>query len=259
MHTIITHSGGFHSDDVFAVASLQMLLGKENTEVIRTRDEDVISRGEYVVDVGGIYDHESRRYDHHQLGAPVRENTIPYSGFGLVWKHYGVEITGSQNVAQAVEERLCQPIDAGDNGVSLYTANELGVQPFELYTLVSLFSPAWGTDENTDEAFMQAVDWARSVLERMIEKETAKQGLQTYVRQVYDAATDKTTLIFDQPVPHVTLVDYEDVKRIVCPDDPLTNENWTAACIRKSFDSFDTRVSFPREWSGLRGQELARV
>ena len=36
---IATHSGSFHADDLFAVATLSLLLGKENIEVIRTRDE----------------------------------------------------------------------------------------------------------------------------------------------------------------------------------------------------------------------------
>jgi uncharacterized UPF0160 family protein len=53
MKTVATHSGGFHADDVFAVATFQLLLGKENIQVIRTRDEAVIAAADYVVDVGG--------------------------------------------------------------------------------------------------------------------------------------------------------------------------------------------------------------
>ena len=55
---IITHNAGFHTDDVFAVATLQLLLG-DKTEVIRTRDEEIIQSGDYVVDVGGIYDEDN--------------------------------------------------------------------------------------------------------------------------------------------------------------------------------------------------------
>ena len=90
MKTVVTHSGNFHGDDVFAVAAFQLLLGVDEVQVIRTRDDATIEKGDYVVDVGGVYDHEQNRYDHHQPGAPVRENGIPYAAFGLMWKHYGL-------------------------------------------------------------------------------------------------------------------------------------------------------------------------
>ena len=37
-----------------------------------------------VIDVGGQYDPDAGRFDHHQRGgAGERENGIPYSSFGL--------------------------------------------------------------------------------------------------------------------------------------------------------------------------------
>lgn len=259
MHTVATHSGSFHADDVFAMAAFQLLLGKENVEVVRTRDVTVLSEADYVVDVGGEYNHEQKRYDHHQLGAPVRENGVPYAGFGLMWRHYGSDICDSEEIAEAIEERICLPIDAGDNGVSLYELNELGVQPFELYGFVSLFGPAWDSGESKDEAFLQAVDWARSVIIRMIKKERAKLKMSAYIKEVYESSENRQRLVFDKPVPHVALIEYTEVELIICPDDPDNNDNWTATCIRKAYDSFDIRVSFPKEWSGLREEELARV
>ena len=56
----------------------------------RTRDEERITKADYVFDVGGIYDPSINRFDHHQPGgAGKRENDIPYAAFGLVWKTYG--------------------------------------------------------------------------------------------------------------------------------------------------------------------------
>jgi uncharacterized UPF0160 family protein len=49
------------------------------------------------------------------------------------------------------------------------------------------------------------------------------------------------------------------VEVIVCPDDPTSNSNWTATCVRKTFETFDSRVSFPAQWAGLRDQELQEV
>ena len=55
-YKIITHSGSYHADDVFAVATLTLLLGLNKVEIVRTRDRDTIETGDYVVDVGGEYD-----------------------------------------------------------------------------------------------------------------------------------------------------------------------------------------------------------
>ena len=118
--SIITHSGQFHADDVFAVAALQILFGENNVEITRTRDEAIIAKGNIVIDVGGIYDESKDRFDHHQTeGAGKRENGIPYSSLGLVWKKYGKNICGSEKVANHLDAQLVQPIDAGDNGVEI--------------------------------------------------------------------------------------------------------------------------------------------
>lgn len=259
MYTVVTHSGGFHADDVFAIAAFQLLLEKENVTVVRSRDEAVIAAADYVVDVGGVYDHETKRYDHHQNGAPVRENGIPYAGFGLMWQHYGEAVCGSPDIALYIEEHLCQPIDAGDNGVSLYDLKEYNVKPFELYNFITLFSPPWGSDESKDEQFVEAVDWARGILSRMIVKGKAAEQQHVLVEQVYQAAEDKQTLVFDLPVSTASLVQYPEVEVAVGPDDPDANDNWIAACVRKDFSGFASRVSFPEAWAGLRGEELATV
>ena len=52
---LVTHGGSFHSDDVFACATLSILLErqKEPFKIIRTRDVEIIKKGNYVFDIGG--------------------------------------------------------------------------------------------------------------------------------------------------------------------------------------------------------------
>lgn len=259
MMTIVTHSGSFHADDVFAVATLRLVLKEQEVNVIRTRDDSVIAVGEWVVDVGGVYDPATQRFDHHQPGAPVRENGIPYAAFGLVWQHVGAELCGSAGVASKIEERLVQPVDAGDNGTNLYTLNELGVQPYELYQVVGTFAPAWGSGGSKDAAFMEAVAWAEGFLKRIIERVRAQQAMEDIVARTYQEATDRRVLVFDVPVSAIAAVQYPEVEVVVCPDDPETNSNWTATTVRKKMDTFESRVYFPKAWGGLRNQELAAV
>ena len=63
---LVTHNGSFHADDIFACATLCLILEKQGKEfeIIRTRDEEMIKTGDYVFDVGGIYDANKNIFDH---------------------------------------------------------------------------------------------------------------------------------------------------------------------------------------------------
>jgi uncharacterized UPF0160 family protein len=258
MKTVVTHSGGFHSDDVFAVAAFQLLLGEESMTVVRTRDDEVIVGADYVVDVGGVYDHDTKRYDHHQNGSPVRENGIPYAGFGLMWKHYGEEIAGSAQAAETVDVRLAQPIDAGDNGVSLYTLHG-ETAPFELYNIIGSHAPVWGSDSSIDEAFFEAVKTARGVLERCILQAQAGVAAAVYAKTCYEAASDKSVVVCDRAIGTGFFVEYPEVQVVVAPAESPTEDTWKAKCVAVEHRNFATRVSFPEAWAGLRDNELATV
>src|SRR3990167_3799014 len=120
---LVTHDGSFHTDDVFACATLSIYLTNagEKFQIIRSRDEEIINSADYVFDVGGKYNAEKNRFDHHQVGgAGKRENEIPFSSFGLIWQKFGVEVTGKKEVADFIEQKLVLPVDANDSGVDLY-------------------------------------------------------------------------------------------------------------------------------------------
>jgi uncharacterized UPF0160 family protein len=259
MTTIVTHSGSFHADDVFAVATLRLVLNDAEVNVIRTRDESVIAVGEWVVDVGGEYDPARQRFDHHQPGAPVRENGLPYAAFGLVWQHVGAALCDSEAVAQRIEEKLVQPIDAGDNGVSLYNLNKHDIHPYELYQVVGSFAPPWGSAGSKDEAFMEAVAWAEGFLERVIKQQRALQAMEEVVHKTYEATEDKRVLVFDTPVSALAAVQFPEVEVVVYPDDVVDTSRWKVNTVRKNFDSFEARVNFPETWAGLRDEELQQV
>lgn len=257
MQTIITHSSGFHADDVFAVATLQLHLGAENMNVVRTRDEEMIATGDWVVDVGGVYDPEAKRFDHHQNGAPIRENGIPYAAFGLVWKHIGTDVAGSADIADEIEKHFVMAIDANDNGVSLVTLSEHGIRPPTFSDMVGLFNPRRGSGEDLDAAFMEAVGVARRLIERAIVHATARAEMRHIANDVYERASDKQVLVFEEPMSRTHMIEYPEVLFMICPDDPATNTNWTATAIAKAKDTFETRMPFPEVWAGLRGEELA--
>lgn len=259
MYKIVTHSGNFHADDVFAVAALQLHLGVENVEVIRTRDVATIEAGDWVVDVGGVYDPARNRFDHHQNGAPQRENGMPYAAFGLVWKHVGAQVAGSREAADAIEQRLALPIDASDNGISLYTLTDAQIAPFASHDLIALYRPVWNSNEDIDGAFLEAVTLARTLLMRAIAHAEAHREMQLYAETAYQSTDDKRVVILDVPMPQEPFIDHEEVLFVVCPSDPNTSKNWQATAIRVNRDTFETRAPFPLEWAGLRDEELANI
>ena len=259
MITIATHNGSFHSDDVFAIAAFRLLLGKDQVHVMRVDRNEGEIMADYVVDVGGVYDHAQKRYDHHQNGAPVRDNGIPYAGFGLMWRHYGATICQSDEVAAMLDRALVQPVDAPDNGMVLSSPLRDDVRPVELYQIVNSFAPPWGSEASKDDAFMEAVEWAESFLERMIQNYRALLALETLVKDTYQLAHTKQILQFPVPVPAEALIPYADVHVVISPDDRSVSPLWRAAVVRKAYGEFENRVSFPEAWGGLRGEALRAV
>src|SRR5437868_11558554 len=116
-----THSGGFHADDVFALAVLRIV--HPDLEIVRSRDPEVLAAVDFRIDVGGRDDPATGDFDHHQKGgAGERPNGIRYASFGLVWRAHGAALAGSEEAAAAIDERLVQGVDANDNGQTIAQA-----------------------------------------------------------------------------------------------------------------------------------------
>ena len=76
MTKIGTHSGSFHCDDVLACAMLKLLPKYSEADIIRTRDKEILDECDIVVDVGREFDHDRKRYDHHQQGFSITMRDI---------------------------------------------------------------------------------------------------------------------------------------------------------------------------------------
>lgn len=164
MKTILgTHSGNFHADDVFAVAALSLL--HPDYEIRRSRDPKIWAECDYLVDVGGRYEHDAKIYDHHFTDGPTYEDGLKMSSVGLVWSHYGVDICGDREIADEVCRRLIRQFDAIDNGVKLSTPLDPfpDVRELSLTTSISMMNPS--NPFKADEAFAGEVTRARLLLQ----------------------------------------------------------------------------------------------
>jgi uncharacterized UPF0160 family protein len=255
--TVVTHSSKFHTDDIFAVAALLLVLEKDyEIEIIRSRDMAIIEKADYVVDVGGRYDFEKNRFDHHQIGgAGKREKGIPYASFGLVWKKFGEKLTGSIEGAEKVDKEIVQPIDANDNGVQFLKTTIYGLFPFDIGSLTGLFSPTWKeTDADLDKIFMELVSYAKVIIKRkIISVQDAVEGAKL-VLDIYNKTSDKRLIVVDERYP------WEEVLSKF--PEPLfaiyknRDNNWSLKAVRSDLLSYDRRKDLPKEWAGKRDQEL---
>ena len=261
---IITHSGSFHTDDIFAVATILLYIGEQSYEVIRTRDMDIISLGDYIVDVGGEYSHDKKIYDHHQQGgAGKRENGIPYSSFGLAWKHYGEKVCGSKRAQEIIDKRLVSSVDASDNGVETYLTNGEYLRPYLIHNIVGVFTPTWKETEKGktyDEAFLKLVELAKQILKREIRTAQDTEEAEVIVEEIYKNSDDKQIIVIDGYYPwEEVLAHHSEVLYVVKPDHQ-NGKSWKVKAVRSDpANSFASRKDLPESWAGKRDQELGDV
>src|SRR3989338_7060776 len=257
---LVTHDGSFHTDDVFSCAAFSIFFSKQNQKfkVIRTYDSEIIKTGDIVFDVGMVYDPTNNRFDHHQPGgAGSRNNGIKYAAFGLVWKHYGEKICGSAEIARLVDEKLVQPIDAFDNGLDL-TKSTHSTTPYLIQHLVFALRPNL-SEKNRDiyKSFMEAVNFARIILEREIILAQDHIATESIVQKAYQNAPDKRLIILDREYPWKNILNKFSEPLFVVYPRPVGN--WEAEAVADNPSSFKNRKNFPASWAGLRDAELARV
>jgi len=194
-----THSGTFHADEALAVSLLRSLDKFKSSRLVRTRDPAVLETCDIVVDVGGQYDPERHRYDHHQ-----REFSETYSGehltklssAGLIYKHFGSEIIANHLglpvqdptvpiLVTKLYDGFIEAIDAIDNGIERYEAVDQDGKPTkqavklkyqsstDLSSRISHLNPAWNEPVNN------------TILDTQFEKASSLAGSEFFSRLDY--------------------------------------------------------------------------
>lgn len=259
MPLVVTHSGNFHTDEVFAVAALRMALGVP-CKVVRTRDEEVIARADYVVDVGKVYEPESGRFDHHQEGgAGVRENGVPYSSFGLVWKHFGARLCGSDAAAERVERQLVMPVDAGDNGMNIFNVCVDGVAPYLLHNVTAAFRPTWREARGSDDGYFEMLSLAELILRREIRHAVDAVEGERFVLDAYRVASDKRIIVLEDHYPWEEVLSKFPEPLYVVKPDRQNGGAWKVRAVRDNPCGFENRKDLPETWAGKCGDELAAI
>lgn len=262
--TLVTHSGKFHCDEVFAYAVLRHALGVHQPGVdhalVRTRNPARIAAGDVVWDVGLQYDAAANRFDHHQRGAPERPDGTPFSSAGLIWQTYGhravAALLGDGRLAEAVAADLdggiVRRIDEVDNGVSA------GPDTLGLSSLVGDFNPPWDQprgDAAEDAAFLQAAALADGVLRRRVDQVRARLLAEVEVVAAHAASADPRVLELDRNMPWKDAV-FAHGLPVLYAVYPASNGNWMVDTMPPDPASFAQRLPLPEAWAGLPEAEL---
>ena len=254
--TAVTHGGTFHADEVMATIILKKVFG--DITVCRTfRVPEDLEEGVIIYDIG------FGQYDHHQKGGNgARENGVPYAACGLIWKQFGPQIVADtcnpELVWELIDRELIQGIDAGDNGT--LPKLEYPVQAMNISAIISEFNPNWDCEEDTDEAFIKAVEFAEVVFDNTLSSVIAKAKAQKIVEEAIETA-EEHIMVLDQFVPWQEYIFSStnpkagEIQFVVFPSN-RGGYNWQ--CVPDGIGSFGQRKPVPEEWKGLRDADIQK-
>ncbi|KAJ2787893.1 hypothetical protein GGI15_000312 [Coemansia interrupta] len=287
--SIGTHNGTFHCDEALACYMLRRLDEFKDSKVVRSRDPAVLDTCDIVVDVGGVYDHEARRYDHHQRGFDEQFSAdfkTKLSSAGLIYKHYGKDVIRAVLKDEQVEdgevdilhnkmyESFIEGIDGVDNGVSRYPED---IKPaYEVSTNLSArvgrLNPWWNEPEgDMDVRFAKAMATTGDEFQERVRyfalswlpgRKIVEQGFESR----YDVDPSGQIVLFEKFCPwkdHIDSIEEEllqknpETPKILYVLYPDPSNNWRVQAVPQSPGSFKSRHPLPEAWRGLRDDELS--
>lgn len=238
-----THAGGFHADDVFSTALIELICKVKGIDMIPIYrvfnvDKDLESDA-IAYDIGG------GRYDHHQEGAEVRENGNKYAAFGLLWRDFGYIVCSDSSARERIDEYFIQPLDLSDNFGN----------PNDLSEMISSFNPCWDETFSPDDSFWEAVSIAEKILKRKI---IQQMGIAEAHKQVEEflESSDGEIVVLDKFLPWRDVLIPSTAKFVVFPS---KRGGYSAQVVPISKEVTTAKCDFPKEWGGLRNEELCEV
>lgn len=256
---LVTHSGGFHADELLSSVVLTRLFPQAELRRSRERQWLMPSTDKIIFDVGGDYDAASQIFDHHQRPGPLREDGQPFSSFGLIWAHYGRAYLAAMDVpAHDIEAihttfdtKFVLPIDLVDNG-AMEPSVAGPLSNLSLPVLFGSLQPVFDHPSPTadDDAFFAALPIARSFIEAFIHNLAAKARAHSIVLEAIAKAGASPILELPMGMPYLDALEKAEADHMLFVVNPRGND-WTLNGIKLSNDTFDQRADLPAAWAGL--------
>ena len=249
---VATHSGPFHADDVMAWALLKTFVDPD-ASLVRTRDPARIDQADIVVDVGGVYDPYTRRFDHHQASY-----TGPLSSAGMVLAWLIDTGVIDEELGRRLREGGISYIDDVDNG-RVAPRPEVPCFPRIVQAMVH---PAVD-DEGFDRAFRRAGEFAAAWLHgAVVELERIREARVVVIAAMNAAAeAGRNVLYFDAYLKWQEPYFGHDGANH--PTEftlfPGTDGSWRIVAIPPRLGDFAQKRSLPESWAGLTDDALEAV
>lgn len=208
-----THSGTFHADEIVAIALYSFKSNYDNIYVVRTRDQEILDKCDFVVDYGG------GAYDHHKDNSKERRtkgnNKTKYASAGLVFSHKDLGFSDiiienfllDANLSDSLirflkksglsdkqieafisefEKKLPDIkqsiIDEIDNKIIIPvdardTGEKLNPPRKDIFDFIPSFNPSWceeNSSDNYNRKFQKALKTTRLILQEVFKEEISK-------------------------------------------------------------------------------------
>ncbi|KAH9411870.1 hypothetical protein HK407_03g06220 [Ordospora pajunii] len=263
---LVTHNGRFHYDEVLSTAMLLRMY--PNAEVERTRDKAVFEQGDIVYDVGGIFDPERKRFDHHQPSFTEtfsEKYSIKLSSCGLVFKYmhkdflslYGIkpDIKIYQTIVDKVYSEFFLYADAIDNGCDI--SGDISIRS------MADFVVSFNADESSGDMekirFKEVLKIVGRDLDNYMDRVSRWANNYVYAEKMISEANDEL-LVLDKYCNPDLILEVEkkynkDIKLIIFPSADV----YKIIAIPKFKGTFETKNPLKKEWRGLKDEELVEV
>jgi uncharacterized UPF0160 family protein len=250
----ITHAGVFHADEVLGTAILEKAFGEVRLARVNNLPGG-LSDNVIVYDIGG------GRFDHHQPdGNGIRENGVPYASAGLLWKEYGPSIvsssTDSEWLMTYVDRVLIQGVDAADNGMVGFDTDPNKQLSFS--RMIAGFNPEWDEEKDFDNAFLEAVAFARTVLANVVKRGSALLRSREIVSEAIERS-EGGIMVLDEALPWQDAVAESNSPKainLLFVVFPSSRGGYSWQGIPDEPNSYTQRLSVPKAWWGLSGKDL---
>lgn len=254
---LVTHSGGFHADELLSSVILTRL--HPQAQIVRTRDAawTTPAPDRVIYDVGREHDPRRLIFDHHQKNPPLRDDGQPYSSFGLIWRHFGKDYLRASGVPErdldpihaAFDADFVLPIDLVDNGALSSTGPLADLTlPLLLESLKPVFDDR--SPEADDRAFDRALTIARAFVEAAVARKAAKLRAEAVVADAITAAGGSPILELPMGMPFRDAIEKAGADHLLFVIHPRETD-WALTGIRREAEGFALRADLPEAWAGL--------
>ena len=254
--TVGVHDGQFHADDVLCVVMLMYKYGKENVNIIRSRNLEILSTCDYILDVGGKdqISEDKVFLDHHQKESTFYENGVKMAACGKLANYL---FSDDKTLLEGMKKDFLYAIEMADNGQKL----DINIKKSD-FEFIAKFNPTWFEDKNMyDIYFKQAVETTLPVFEHTLEKIKARElAIDIFEDSFKKYDKNDRILFLKQYIPWESFVVDKNKEganiAAVCFKD--SNNNYSVWSVPPEKDEF-CPPRLPKEWATLRDEELQKV